>query len=221
MTPVSQRSSRLETVLAWRSRHDRVLSAILLLAPACVMFFVFVIWPIVQTFRLSFYAWDGVGPKRWIGAGNYRELLNDPVFIHAITNIVIWLLCYGLAPIVGLAIALFLNQKIRGIRVARCLFLLPFVISQVVVGVVFGWFFSAHFGLFDKIVAAFDLPPMALLDHENTAVFGVIAAGLWPQSAYCMILYLAGLTALKPELIDAARLDGAEGWTMLRHVVLP
>jgi len=221
MTPAAQRSSRLEAVLDWRSRHDRVLSAILLLAPACVMFFVFVIWPIVQTFRLSFYAWDGVGPKRWIGAGNYRELLNDPVFLHAITNNVIWLLCYGLAPIVGLAIALFLNQKIRGIRVARCLFLLPFVISQVVVGVVFGWFFSAHFGLFDKIVAAFDLPPMALLDHENTAVFGVIAAGLWPQSAYCMILYLAGLTALKPELIDAARLDGAEGWTMLRHVVLP
>jgi multiple sugar transport system permease protein len=205
----------------WRSRHDRTLSAALLLAPGCLLFFVFVVHPIVQTVRLSLYEWDGTGPKTWIGLVNYSELAADPTFRTALANNLIWLACYGLAPILGLALALFLNQKFRGIRLARCLFLLPFVISQVVVGVVFAWFFNAHFGLFDRLTGAIGLGPLALLDNEDTAVFAVILAGLWPQTAYCMILYLAGLTAIRPELIDAARLDGAKGWTMLWHVVLP
>jgi multiple sugar transport system permease protein len=205
----------------WRSRHDRALATLLLLAPGCLLFFLFVVHPIVETVRLSFYAWDGTGAKEWIGLGNYRELLGDPIFRTAIANNLIWLLCYGLAPALGLALALFLNQRIAGVRLARCLFLLPFVISQVVVGVVFAWFFSAHFGLFDQITEALGLRPLALLDNADTAVFAVILAGLWPQTAYCMILYLAGLTAVRPELIDAARLDGAGGWTLLYHVVLP
>ena len=211
----------LETAAAWRSRHDRAISAVLLLGPACLVFFVFVVGPIVETVRLSFFQWDGTGPRIWIGLDNYRELATDPVFRTAIANNLIWLLAYLIAPALGLGIALFLNQRLRGMRVARCLFLLPFVISQVVVGVVFGWFFSAHFGLFDQIVSAFGLRPPALLDHEDTALFAVIMAGLWPQTAYCMILYLAGLTTLRPDVIDAARLDGAQGWSMLRYVVLP
>lgn len=193
----------------------------MLLAPGCLLFFVFVIHPIVQTIRLSFYDWNGTGAKTWIGLANYSELAADPTFRTALANNLLWLACYGLAPILGLALALFLNQKLRGIRLVRCLFLLPFVISQVIVGVVFAWFFNAHFGLFDRMTGAFGLEPLALLDNENTAVFAVILAGLWPQTAYCMILYLAGLTAIRPELIDAARLDGAKGWTMLWHVVLP
>jgi multiple sugar transport system permease protein len=211
----------VRTAKRWRSRHDRAITAALLLAPGCLLFFIFVVRPIVETVRLSFYDWDGAGPKSWVGLANYRELLADPIFHTAILNNLIWLLCYGLAPVLGLAIALFLNQRLRGIRVARCLFLLPFVISQVVVGVVFAWFFSAHFGLFDRIVEAVGLRPPALLDNADSAVFAVIVAGLWPQTAYCMILYLAGLTAMRPELIEAARLDGARGWTMLRQVILP
>jgi multiple sugar transport system permease protein len=211
----------VRTAGGWLSRHDRALTAALLLAPGCLLFFIFVVRPIVETVRLSFYDWDGAGPKTWVGLANYRELLADPIFHTAILNNLIWLLSYGLAPVLGLAIALFLNQRLRGIRLARCLFLLPFVISQVVVGVVFAWFFSAHFGLFDRMVEAVGLRPPALMDNADTAVFAVIVAGLWPQTAYCMILYLAGLTAMRPELIEAARLDGARGWTMLRHVILP
>jgi multiple sugar transport system permease protein len=211
----------VRTAERWRWRHDRAITATLLLAPGCLLFFIFVVRPIVETVWLSFYDWDGAGPKIWVGLANYRELLADPIFHTAILNNLIWLLSYGLAPVLGLAIALFLNQRLRGIRVARCLFLLPFVISQVVVGVVFAWFFSAHFGLFDRIVEAVGLRPPALLDNADTAVFAVIVAGLWPQTAYCMILYLAGLTAMRPELIEAARLDGARGWTMLRQVILP
>ena len=103
----------------------------------------------------------------------------------------------------------------------RSLFFMPFVISQVVVGLVFSWFFNARFGLFNEILAGLGLPTVAPLDSEHGALYAMILAGLWPQTAYCMILFLTGLATLRPELIDAARVDGAKGWPMFYHVVLP
>ena len=117
--------------------------------------------------------------------------------------------------------ALFLNQNVIGIRFVKSMFFFPFVISQVVVGLVFSWFLNAQFGLLTQILASFHLPPLALLEDEHLATFAVIAAGLWPQSAYCMILYLTGLTAMNPEVIEAARMDGAKGWDLLWNIVLP
>ena len=126
-----------------------------------------------------------------------------------------------LAPPIGLGIALFLNQKVMGIRLVKSMFFFPFVISQVVVGLVFSWFYDPSFGLFNKAIGLFGMEPVAILSDENWVTFGIIVAGLWPQIAYCMILYLTGLNNLNPDQIEAARLDGAHGWKMLRHVILP
>jgi multiple sugar transport system permease protein len=98
---------------------------------------------------------------------------------------------------------------------------MPFVISQVVVGLVFSWFFHPRFGLFERMLATLGLPAVSLLDSERWSLFAMIAAGLWPQTAYCMILYLTGLATLPAGTIDAARVDGANGWRLFRHVVLP
>jgi len=184
----------------------------LLLAPACVLFALFVVWPIAGSLWLSLHEWNGVGVPAWVGLANYRELLADPVFHTALANNLRWLAGYVLAPVLGLAAALLLNQQIAGMRLARSLFFMPFVISQVVVGLVFAWFFNARFG---------PLGGFALLDSERWSIYALIVAGLWPQSAYCMILYLTGLASIRPELVEAARMDGARGWALLRHVVLP
>ena len=109
----------------------------------------------------------------------------------------------------------------RGMGVVRSLFFMPFVVSQVVVGLVFAWFFDARFGLLNELLVALGLPRMAPLESEHSAVYTMIVAGLWPQTAYCMILYLAGLATLRTAIVDAARVDGARGWTLFRHVVLP
>jgi multiple sugar transport system permease protein len=153
--------------------------------------------------------------------GNYAELVTDPVFWTAIVNNLWWLIAFMLAPVFGLAIALFLNQTVPGIRLAKSLFFFPFVISQVVVGLVFSWFFNTEFGLLNAMLDGLGLPRVAPLESETWATFAVIVAGLWPQTAYCMILYLTGLTAINPELIEAARMDGAKGRRLLWHVVLP
>lgn len=197
------------------------LAPAILLSPALVLFSVFVIWPICSSLWLSLHDWDGINPARFVGLGNYVELWSDDVFWTAITNNVWWLLLYMLAPVFGLAVALFLNQTVFGIRLVKSLFFFPFVISQVVVGLVFSWFVNAQFGLLNEIFAGLGLPPVALLESENWATVTVIVAGLWPQTAYCMILYLTGLTAMNGEVIEAARMDGASGWRLLRHIVVP
>jgi len=106
-------------------------------------------------------------------------------------------------------------------RVVRSLFFMAFVLSQVIVGLVFGWFFHSRFGLLNEILGAIGGPHVAPLDNERWALYTMIVAGLWPQTAYCMILYLTGLATVPNELTDAARVDGAKGSSLLRYVVIP
>jgi multiple sugar transport system permease protein len=219
--PFAGASAARNALASWWQRHQAGLAPVLLLAPACVLFAVFVVYPVIASVRLSLYDWNGVSPKIWVGLGNYAELLADPVFYVALANNLAWLALFMLAPLLGLGLALLVNQALAGMRLVRSLFFLPFVVSQVVVGLIFSWFFNADFGLLNRLLAALGAAPVAPLEDEHWAIFAVILAGLWPQTAYCMMLYLAGLTAINAELVDAARLDGAQGWRLFWSVVLP
>jgi multiple sugar transport system permease protein len=191
------------------------------LAPGVLIFLVYVIFPIFQSIWISFYEWDGLGPKTWVGLQNYVDLLDDDSFYTSLKNNLIWLVLYMLAIPAGLAVALFLNQTVAGIRLYKSLFFFPFVISQVVVGLIFSWFYAPDFGLLPKIIGFFTGTEVAVLADDKYATYGVIAAGLWPQIAYCMILYLTGLNNINPEQVEAARMDNAKGWSMLWYIIIP
>ena len=216
MTPQLARRS-------WYKRNEIAVTPWLFLIPGILFFAVYVISPIFQSVWISFHAWDGLGEKEWVGLANYERLLGgDRKFEISFWNNVKWLVLYLLAIPMGLFIALFLNQTVFGIRVYKSLFFFPFVISQVVVGLVFSWFYLPNSGLFDQIVGLVGIDIRGgVLGNPNTATYGIIAAGLWPQTAYCMILYLTGLNAVDPEQVEAARLDGAKGHKMLWYVILP
>jgi multiple sugar transport system permease protein len=207
------------------ARNQQTLAPWLFLAPGILFFLVYVILPVFQSFNLSLYEWDGLGDAEFIGLRNYEDLywefVDRDAFYVSLKNNLIWLFLYLLAIPAGLFIALFLNQTVRGIRIYKSLFFFPFVISQVVVGLVFAWFYDPAFGLLNVMLGWVGLGPINVLGNENYVTYGIIAAGLWPQTAYCMILYLTGLNAVDPEQIEAGRLDGAKGWRMLWHVVLP
>jgi multiple sugar transport system permease protein len=205
----------------WWTRHRLAITPWLFLAPALVMFTFYVIVPIGRSIALSFYDWDGLGKATWIGFGNYVELWSDQDFWVAVKNNLIWLIGFLLAVPMGLALALFLNQSVFGIRLVKSLFFFPFVISQVVVGLVFSWFYDPTNGLLLHVMQLLGLEPVAILSDDRLVTYGIVAAALYPQTAYCMILYLTGLNSLQPEQIEAARLDGAKGWRLLRHIVLP
>jgi len=101
------------------------------------------------------------------------------------------------------------------------MFFFPFVISQVVIGLVFSWFYDPTNGLLFHVLHLLGIPPVAVLSDERLVTYGIVVAGLYPQIAYCMILYLTGLNNVRPDLIEAARLEGAKGWSLLWHVILP
>jgi multiple sugar transport system permease protein len=195
--------------------HHR--AAFLFLLPACLMVAVYVVYPILSTIWLSFYDWDGMADKTFVGLGNYVELFHAPTFYTALKNNVLWLVCFLIAPPAGLAVALYLNQKVRGMRMVKSLFFAPFVLSGVVVGLIFSWFYDPTFGLLAKILGH----GIPVLGDARYVSFGIIFAALWPQTAYCMILYLTGLTSINNEVLEAARIDGAQRWKMLWYVVLP
>ncbi|UWR50858.1 carbohydrate ABC transporter permease [Phaeobacter inhibens] len=206
---------------SWLRRNRQALAPWLFLAPGVIFFLFYVIFPILQSFNLSFYRWDGLGDPQFIGMENYRELMDDRAFEVSLWNNLKWLLLYLLAIPAGLFIALFLNQTVTGIRLYKSLFFFPFVISQVVVGLVFSWFYDPTFGLLNQVLAWVGLGPINVLGDPALVTYGIIIAGLWPQTAYCMILYLTGLNAVDPEQVEAARLDGAKGAKMLWYVIIP
>ncbi|MDG1737971.1 MAG: sugar ABC transporter permease [Paracoccaceae bacterium] len=206
----------------WYKKNQIAITPWLFLIPAMAMFVLYVVYPIAQSFNISLYKWDGLGEAEYVGMANYEKLLTrDRAFNISVWNNLKWLVFYLAAIPGGLFIALFLNQTVRGIRLYKSLFFFPFVISQIVVGLVFTWFYDPTFGLFNGIIGVFGIEPVNVLGDPELATYGIIAAGLWPQTAYCMILYLTGLNAVDPEQVEAARLDGAKGLKMLWYVILP
>jgi len=221
MNSPSVTPSHAPPAASWWSRHQLRIVPWLFLAPALLMFVVYVIAPIFESIAISFYEWDGLSPRTFIGLANYKELMTDPDFHISLKNNVIWFFGFLLSIPMGLGLALLLNQKVFGIRMAKSLFFFPFVISQVVIGLVFSWFYDPSNGLLLHVMDLFGMDPIAVLSDEDLVTYGIVVAGLYPQTAYCMILYLTGLNNLRPDLIEAARLEGAKGWTMLFKIVLP
>ncbi len=233
----------LITGTSYYKRNKVALAPWLFLALGLGFFMLYVIVPIFQSISYSFTRWDGlydingVWTGEWVGFHNYKVLLDDPNFYTSLKNNLLWLILFMLAVPIGLFLALFLNQTVTGIRVYKSLFFFPFVISQVVVGLIFTWAYNPEFGLLSEVWSWFfcemkenivgnmtrvcSVDPPSILGDENMATYGIIAAGLWPQIAYCMILYLTGLNNVSSDQIEAGQLDGAKGWKMLWHVVLP
>ncbi|WP_183851257.1 sugar ABC transporter permease [Rhizobium sp. BK379] len=207
-------------LMLWR-RQRWWLTPTLLIAPAILLFFTVILLSAVRSLWISLHDWDGMGPMTWIGFGNYVELYNDPQFYTSLKNNLIWLIMFMAAPPLGLAIALLVNQKIRGMRFLKSLFFIPLVLASVTVGVVFTWVYTPEFGLLALIFKAFGATAPAVLSDEHFVTFAIVIAALWPQVTFCMVLYLAGLNNLSEELIGAGRVDGARGWNMLWHIVLP
>ncbi len=218
---MSQNQAMTYSAPSWWSRHQLQIVPWLFLTPALIMFAAYVLIPILWSIGYSFYEWDGLGKPVFIGLRNYVDLWDDSEFWMALKNTAIWFFGFLLSIPVGLGLALLLNQKVAGIRLTKALFFFPFVIAQAVIGLVFTWFYNPDSGLLNQVLGMVGIEPIAILSDERLVTFGLIAAALYPQIAYCMILYLTGLNNLRPDLIEAARLEGSKGWGMLWNIVLP
>jgi multiple sugar transport system permease protein len=204
----------------WK-KHRNWLTPLLFILPGCILFGAVIVSSSIESVWISFFQWDGVGPKSWVGLANYAELLEDPQFYVSLQNNLIWLVGFMAAPPLGLALALLVNQQIGGMRIMKSLFFIPLVLATVTVGVVFGWVYDPNYGLLALLFNLFGAAAPAPLSDVHMVNIAVVIAALWPQIAFCMVLFLAGLNNLSPDLIGAGRVDGARGWNMLWHVILP
>ena len=205
----------------WWKRNQLTLMPWLFLTPGILLFAIYVLWPIMSSLSISLYQWDGLSPATYVGLENYIELMDDEEFYTALWNNVRWLICFMGAVPVGLALALFLNQVVFGIRLIKSLFFFPFVISQVVIGLIFTWFYEPNYGIIAPLLNLVGLEGWAILADEDYATYGIIFAGIYPQIAYCMILYLTGLNNVSADQIEAGRMDGATGLSLFWNIILP
>lgn len=201
-----------------------------------LLYGVWVIYPFVRTFTLAFASYDGLSPAKWIGWENFRELFRTEAFRLALWHNLIWILIFITIPTsAGLALAMVLNQGVRFDRFLKIAYYLPLVLAPVVTAMVWGWIYHPQQGLFNTLIAGFlgilkaiGLPvdPTAAknigwLGDPKLALLSIIAAAVWRQVGYVMVLYLAGLKTIDEEVLEAARVDGAEGWNLFRYMIFP
>jgi len=199
---------------------------ILFLGPALCAFSVFVLWPLIDSFRYSFTNWNGFSSNyRFVGFDNYARVLADKAFLNATVNSAIWVVAALVLPtLLGLVVALLLNRKFRGVDVFKTIFFLPICLAPIVVGQIWIWIFQPDWGLLNTVIgaatgtASFGFPWLA---KPSTALVSVIIAWSWQQTSIAMVIFLAGLTSIPRDLLEAAEIDGVGRWKQKLHIVLP
>lgn len=199
---------------------------LLYLFPAFLIYLLFTFIPIIETFRASFFDWNGFSESRtFIGFGNYIKLFSDPLFLKAISNNLVFILFYSILPIlIGLLLsALLSGQPIPGFSFFRTLYFLPQVISMVVVGVVWRWMFNPLSGPINQFLSLVGLDQLrqAWLGSFQYALPAVGSIGTWVQYGFCMVLFLAGIQRISIEYYEAASLDGANGFKQFVYITVP
>ena len=206
------------------AQNKRLWAALFLSVPLFI-YLVIVIIPLLSSFYFSLTDWNGFGKTyNMVGLANFRKIASDPLFANAIKNTIIWMVAAIIVPtVVGLSIALVLNEGVRGSSLYKSLFYLPICLSLAIVGQVWIWVYQPDWGLINEILRRLNLDQMtrAWLANRDTALPAVILAWSWQQIGLAMVIFLAGLTAIPTELTEAAEIDGASYWQSLRHVVIP
>jgi multiple sugar transport system permease protein len=192
------------------------------ISPAVLIIIGLSIIPVFWSLLLSFQANDLVTPSRWVGLENYDALVQDPNFGQAVRNTLLYTVLYvPLSIVFGLALALVLNQRIRLVGLYRTLMFIPFVVSATAQGVLFSFILDPQFGAANSLLHRLGLSTQGFLTDPSQALLVLVGITLWSGTGFCVVVYLAALQEVPPSLVEAARLDGAGRWQVLRHVVLP
>lgn len=190
------------------------------LAPAFVLFGLFVIWPLIQSFALSLYKWSGLSDqKTFIGLENYSRLIKDKTFVASVTHNGLILLVAGILILaVGLGLAHALQQKTRLAGALRSLFLFPHVMSLVAVAIMWRFIFApTSGGLANGILGK----RVDWLGSKATALPSVTVAFIWYAIGFYVLLFMAGLKQIDQDVNEAAELDGATTWRKFRYITWP
>ncbi|MBK9477124.1 MAG: sugar ABC transporter permease [Tetrasphaera sp.] len=192
------------------------------IGPATVVVVGLAAFPAAWAFYISQLKWNGITPARAIGFRNYAELVNDPELMSAIWHTAFYTALFvPTSVILGLLIALALNRKIRFIGVYRTAIFVPFVASAAATGILANYIFDPQFGFANNILRSIGLPAQSFLEDQRQAMIVIAVMSLWAGLGFTVVVYLAALQDIPKDLVEAARVDGANTWQTFRHVILP
>lgn len=210
--------------LRFRRKLGRAAVIVIFLLPAVAIFTIFVVWPVVQAAYFSLFKWNGLGPLQdFVGLQNYLNILQDGLFRTALgNNLFILVLSLAIQLPIALGLALLVGRKLRGRAFFRLLYFLPYVLSEVVTGLIWSFIYHPDFGLLNSIIQAifpaFEKQVWLGFDLVMPALFVVIT---WRYFGFHLMLFVAGLQDIPPEIEEAALIDGANGAQAMRYVTLP
>jgi ABC-type sugar transport system permease subunit len=196
---------------------------LLFIAPNFFFLILFTYWPLIENFRLSLMTTNPfLGTSTYSGLDNYEWLFSNRDFRMVLRNTAIFIIaCVAGTLILGLAVALLLNEKLKGRTAVRALVFAPYLISGAAIGLVWAYIFNPRYGLLQTILDWFGIPSPAWLDSPTWALPAIIIVYIWKNLGFAAVVFLAGLQGIPKDLYEAAKLDGAGAWWRFRSVTLP
>jgi multiple sugar transport system permease protein len=203
-------------------RRQETRAGLLFILPWITSLLVFTAYPTIATLYLSFTDYNILQPPSWIGLDNYSTMFQeDPAFWTAVRNSAVYaVVSVPLKLVIAFGLALLLNMGVRGIGVYRTIFYLPTLVPPIAATIIFILLFSPSGGPINTIFASVGLRAPDWLNDPNWALPALMILGIWPLGVETLA-FLAGLKEIPQDLLDAAAVDGAEGWQRLRHVIIP
>ena len=204
----------------WRSD----LAGLGFVLPFLVAYGLFLIWPVIQLVRMSFFNWSltGSGTDEFLGLGNYRETLSDPNFWSSLWHTVQFtLISTPLLVVLSLVLALLANRVIPAKWLFRLAFFAPYLLPVSVVVLIWNWIYQPGFGLINGYLTRLGLQEIGWLNEAGIAMLSVVIVTVWWTIGFNFVLYLAGLQEIPPDIYEAAALDGATGLEQVRSITLP
>jgi ABC-type sugar transport system permease subunit len=197
----------------------------LFIAPALILFVMFMVYPFISSFYLSLTAWNGADAvKVFIGLENYVNLSRDKVFWISLSHNLFWMVFGTIVPIsLGLGLAMLIWNRPKGFLLYRTVFFLPQILGEGILAVIWKMIYQPRRGVLYVIGKQFDIGWMTFspLAGTNTAQWALFAAAVWASAGFYFVILLAGLQNVEKDLLDSAKVDGANGFQRFIHVVLP
>ncbi len=196
----------------------------LLMLPSLIFLIGFTLYPVIRTLIQSFIKTkvNAKAPVEFAGLKNYIAVFNDPVFATVMKNTLKFsMIVIPLSLLIGFGLAVLVSKNIKGIGIARTLIFYPNVAPVVGFATIWTFLFTPNIGVISQVMKAFSMTPIDFLNDPKTALYAIMAVYLWREASYMMIFYISGLQNISREYYEAAWLDGASKWDVLRKITIP
>lgn len=190
------------------------------LAPV-FQFVAFILGPLLFSLYASFTDWDGISGMKFIGLSNFKDIFADERFWTSLYNTVFYMIGIPIGMILAILLALAMNRKMFGVEAFRAIYYIPVVSSVTAVSILWLWIYNGDYGLLNQVLSYFGIKGAGWLAQPETVKPAIIAMCVWKGVGYTILLYLAGIKSISPSYYEAAQLDGASPFQMLRKITIP